>query len=168
MPRPIVWALGLLASATVAGLGTGDRLAAFGLAPARTAAPAGGASADPVVVLNADLRGHYTVHPSVEGRTLRMVVDTGASVVALTYEDAERVGLRPAPGAFTRPMGTANGVAMAAPVRIAELKVGDIRLTFVDAVVMPRGRLGTSLLGMSFLKRLKGFEVASSRLTLRG
>lgn len=168
MTRPILWALGLLASATVAGLGTGDRLAAFGLAPARPAASTTGPAGDPVVVLSADLRGHYTVHPSVEGRTLRMLVDTGASLVALTYEDAERAGLKPAPGAFTRPMSTANGVAMAAPVRIAELRVGEIRLTFVDAVVMPRGRLGTSLLGMSFLKRLKGFEVASSRLTLRG
>ena len=168
MPRPIVWAFGLLASATVAGLGMGDRLSAFGLAPARPSVPAGGTASDPVVVLNADLRGHYTVHPSVEGRTLRMLVDTGASVVALTYEDAERAGLKVRPEHFTRPMNTANGVAMAAPVRVAELKVGEIRVTYVDAVVMPRGRLGTSLLGMSFLKRLKGFEMSSSRLTLRG
>jgi aspartyl protease family protein len=166
MPRPIVWALGLLASATAAGLGMGDRLSALGLNPSRPTAAT--ASGDGVVVLSADLRGHYTVHPSVEGRTLRMLVDTGASVVALTFEDAERAGIRVRPEQFTRPMSTANGVAMAAPVRVAEIRIGEIRLTYVDAVVMPRGRLGASLLGMSFLKRLRGFEMASGRLTLRG
>jgi aspartyl protease family protein len=167
MPRPIVWACGLLVSATVTGLTFGDRLGPLGLAPTRSPA-ATGTVANPIVVLNADLRGHYMVHPSVEGRTLRMMVDTGASSVALTYEDAERAGIKLAPRDFNRPVGTANGVAMAASVRIAELKVGEIRLTFVDAMVLPRGKLGTSLLGMSFLKRLKGFEVASGRLTLRG
>ena len=175
MPRPILWALGVLASAAATGLATGDRLSALGLArpkPATVAAASNGTPpatpAEPVVVLNADLRGHYTVHPSVEGRTLRMMVDTGATSVALTYEDAERAGIKVRPQDFSRPVGTANGTVLAAPVRIAELKVGDIRLTYVEALVVPRGRLSTSLLGMSFLKRLKGFEVASGRLTLKG
>ena len=57
---------------------------------------------------------------------------------------------------------------MVAPVRIRELRVGDIAVRDVEAVVVPEGRLGTSLLGMSFLRRLKGFDMAGGRLTLRG
>jgi aspartyl protease family protein len=168
MSRPIVWAFGLLASAGAAGLGLGDRLGALGFSTQPQAAIATDAAGDPVVVLSADLRGHYKVHPVVEGRTVPMLVDTGASAVALTYEDAERAGIRVRPEDFTKPVGTANGTVKAAPVRVAEMRVGAIALTFVDAMVLPRGSLGTSLLGMSFLKRLKGFEMAQGRLTLRG
>ena len=168
MPRPIVWACGLLAGAAVAGLGLGDRLDGLGLAPRPEASAAASVAGDAVVVLSADLRGHYKVHPTVEGRTLAMMVDTGASAVALTYEDAEAAGIKVRPRDFTRPVGTANGMVSAAPVRIAEMRIGGIALTFVDALVLPQGRLGTSLLGMSFLKRLKGFEIAQGRLTLRG
>jgi aspartyl protease family protein len=57
---------------------------------------------------------------------------------------------------------------MVAPVRIRELRVGDIAVRDVEAVVVPEGRLGTSLLGMSFLRRLKGFDMAGGRLTLKG
>lgn len=172
MSRPIVWAAAILLGTVGVGLGFGNRLNGVGLqrpaAPATASAMAAPAPVDPVVVLNADLRGHYTVHPSVEGRTLRMMVDTGASLVALSQEDAERAGVKVAARDFTRPLGTANGVVMGAPVRLAELRIGEISVRWVDAVVVPRGRLGTSLLGMSFLKRLKGFEIAGGRLTLKG
>ena len=97
-----------------------------------------------------------------------MMVDTGASLVALSAEDAAKVGIRPNPGAYSRPISTANGNVMVAPVRIRELRVGDIAVRDVEAVVVPEGRLGTSLLGMSFLRRLKGFDMAGGRLTLKG
>jgi aspartyl protease family protein len=97
-----------------------------------------------------------------------MLVDTGASIVALSYDDARAVGLSVHPAAFTRKLSTANGVVEAAPVQIREIRVGEIVARNVDAVVLPRGRLETSLLGMSFLKRLGGFEIARGRLTLKG
>jgi len=97
-----------------------------------------------------------------------MLVDTGASIVALSYEDAETVGIRVTANDFTAQLRTANGVVEAAPVRLPEIRVGDILVENVDAVVLPRGRLGTSLLGMSFLRRLRGFEMSQGRLTLRG
>lgn len=171
MTRPLVWAFGLLASAAVTGLGVGDRLSALGLSPrpqAATATPAGAVASNPVVVVNADWRGHYSVHPSVEGRTIRMMVDTGATMVALSFEDAERAGIRVPPRDFRHPIGTANGVVMAAQVRIDELRLGDITVRGVEATVLPRGAMQGSLLGMSFLRRLKAFEVASGRLTLKG
>ena len=68
------------------------------------------------------------------------------------------------PGAIS----TANGIVAAASVRLAEVKVGDIAVRGVEALVLPPGKLGTSLLGMSFLKRLGGFEIAQGRLILKG
>jgi aspartyl protease family protein len=79
-----------------------------------------------VVTVPADRSGHFLVEPSVNGQRLRMIVDTGASVVALSYEDAASAGFRPAPGDFTVTVSTANGVAQAAPVRIDEIQIGDI------------------------------------------
>ena len=97
-----------------------------------------------------------------------MLVDTGATTVALTYEDAASAGIRPFPGDFTRRVSTANGSVAVAPVRLREVRIGDLTVRDVDAVVVPSGRLGTSLLGMSFLRHLGGFDIADNRLTLRG
>ncbi|WP_407528068.1 retropepsin-like aspartic protease family protein [Methylobacterium oryzisoli] len=171
MTRPLHWAFGVLAGAVALGGGTAERVAhLFGQTPAPAAAAVNGSGAGTAltVTLHQDLAGHYTVHPLVEGRRVRMMVDTGATLCAFTQDDAERAGIRLDPRAFTKPMGTANGVVRGAPVRIAEMQVGGITVRDVEAVVLPRGRLGTSLLGMSFLRRLRGFEVEAGRLTLRG
>lgn len=176
MTRPIIWATGtLVAVALAAGL-AGERIAAA-VKPAPPlaqrpgpvpASPAAFPPAERILVLQADGRGHFTLHPELEGLTVRMLVDTGASVVALTAEDAERAGIRPNPGDFRHAVATANGSVSAARVTIGELRVGDILVRDVEGMVLPAGRLGTSLLGMSFLRRLKGFEMAGGRLTLRG
>ena len=97
-----------------------------------------------------------------------MLVDTGASFVALSHEDAAMLGLKVSQKDFTRRSSTANGVVETAPVRIKEIRIGDIAVRDVEAVVLPPRALSTSLLGMSFLKRLEGFEVAKGRLVLRG
>lgn len=170
MTRPILWALGTLAAITLSSTLTGERLAArFGAA---TAPPApttkGAAQAAPVLTVSADLAGHFVLHPTLDGRRLRMLVDTGASLVALSYEDARLAGLRVEPRDFTRHLLTANGVVGAAPIRLREVRVGDITVRDVEGVVLPPGRLGTSLLGMSFLRRLRSFEIGAGRLTLRG
>ena len=120
-----------------------------------------------VMTVPADRRGHFLVEPSVNGQRIRMLVDTGASVVALSHEDAASAGFRPAPGDFTVTVSTANGVAQAAPVRIDEIQIGDITVRGVQAMVAKPGALNVSLLGMTFLKRLGGFEIAQGRLTLR-
>jgi aspartyl protease family protein len=120
-----------------------------------------------VVTLLADRRGHFLAEASVDGRRLRMMVDTGASVVALSHEDAASAGFQVAPADFTVPVHTANGATRAAPIRIAEIRIGDIVVRDVPAVVARPGALNVSLLGMTFLKRLGGFEIAQGRLTLR-
>ncbi len=170
MSRPILWAVGVLATTLVSAAMTSDRLAArFGGSERdvvmSTAEPAG----ERVVTVAADSRGHFLVHPSVNGRRIRMMVDTGASVVALTHEDARTLGVLPSSAQdYTRPVSTANGVVRVATVKLPALKVGDVEIRNVEAVVMPEGRLSTSLLGMSFLKKLRSFEIAGGRLTLRG
>jgi aspartyl protease family protein len=118
-------------------------------------------------VIWSDLRGHFIADPNINGTRVSMLVDTGASVVALSAEDASRIGMRPLPADFTVPISTANGVALAAPVVLREIAIGGIVVRDVRAVVMPRGRLNGSLLGMSFLRKLSHFEFANDRLTLK-
>ena len=126
------------------------------------------AAGSATVALHAVGNGHFLADVVVDGRSLRMVVDTGASLCALSEEDADRLGIRPRPGDYTREVSTANGVVRVAPVRLAHVQIGGIAVRDVEAVVIPRGKLGTSLLGMSFLKRLREFGIAGGRLTLRG
>ncbi|HEX8666259.1 MAG TPA: TIGR02281 family clan AA aspartic protease [Beijerinckiaceae bacterium] len=168
MPRPIVWALGILASSALSATTVGDRITkAFGLSIGRGSAAVERSEGGRIVV-SADLAGHFVVHPTLDGKRIRMMVDTGATFVALSHEDARLAGVAVPPGGYTRRIETANGVVAAAPVRFSEVRIGDIVVRGVDALVLPPGRLGTSLLGMSFLKRLGGFEVTQGRLILKG
>lgn len=122
---------------------------------------------DQPVTVDADPRGHFYLQPLLDDQPVRMVVDTGASVVALTYEDAERVGARLAPRDFTLKVSTANGIVEGAPFRIGEIKIKALIVRDVEAIVLPKGSLEVSLLGMSFLSRLGGFDISQGRLSLR-
>jgi aspartyl protease family protein len=172
MSRPIVWATATAMILVLSSTWTGLRLAAHVEASRGEGGEAqshiAGESGEAVVTVSADLAGHFVVHPSLDGRRVRMLIDTGASIVALSYEDAQMAGIAFSRANFTRKLATANGTVDAAPVRIREIQVGDIVVRNVDAVVLPQGRLATSLLGMSFLKRLDGFEIARGQLTLKG
>lgn len=110
--------------------------------------------------------GHWWADAVVDGRAVRLMVDTGATVVALTPDDARRLGLKLSEPDFSDEVRTAAGTARAARVRLASLSVGAVRVTEVEAVVVERG-LPHSLLGMSWLGRLSGFEASADALTLR-
>lgn len=178
MTRPIVWAIGTLVATALTATAAKDRLVARFAGGAPRAEPASSVASAPrpgeagpkesILTLAGDLRGHFVAHPAVDGRRVRMLVDTGASYVALSWEDAAMIGLKLEPRDFTLRMSTANGIASGAPVRLAEIRLGDITVRNVEAVVAQRGAMRTSLLGMSFLRRLNGFEVSKGRLTLRG
>lgn len=169
--RPIIWSLGI---AGVTGLlalnyaGSLDRFtrSAPALANASTSQPAG--PGDRLLAVNADYRGHYVVHPAIDNYRVKMMVDTGASFVALTDADARALGIRPDRAAYTIGLGTANGVVKGARVMLRELRLGDILVRDVEAVVLPAGALSVSLLGTSFLRRLRGYEVQGGRMILRG
>jgi len=119
------------------------------------------------IELPPDRGGQYHADVEIEGRTVPMLVDTGATLISLTAADAQRLGLSPAPADYTANVLTANGQAKAAPVTLREVRVGNLLVRNVAALVLPQGITGTSLLGMSFLQRLGGFEIASGNLVLR-
>lgn len=118
------------------------------------------------MILEADRFGHFQVDASINGRPAEAMVDTGATVVALSAESARKIGIVPARSAYTTPISTANGVVAAASVTLNDVRVGGIRVRNVAAVVVPDGLLSVNLLGMSFLSRLSKFELSGPRLVL--
>jgi len=110
--------------------------------------------------------GHFMTTAHLNGRPVQVMVDTGASVVALSYEDAERAGVFVRPGDFTHRVSTANGFARFAPVVLDTVSIGDIVVRNVQAAVSEPGRLQISLLGMTFLGRLSRTEMRSGVLVL--
>lgn len=123
------------------------------------------ATGGPAQVLKA-ADGHYWAEAEIEGRAVRVMVDTGASVVALTRDDAARLGLRLEPADFSATVVTASGPVRAAAVELQAVAVAGARVTAVDALVVEQG-LPHSLLGMSYLGRLSSFSATPAGLTLR-
>jgi aspartyl protease family protein len=118
------------------------------------------------ITLAPDSHGHFLVDARVDARPMDFVVDTGATMVALTARDAATLGIHPAFNDYTIAVQTANGIARAAPVTIGRVEVGSITIRDVSAIVMPEGALGQNLLGTSFLSRLHRYEYANGRLVL--
>jgi aspartyl protease family protein len=114
----------------------------------------------------ASRNNHFGVDAVIGGRQVSFLVDTGASIVALTADDARRLGIVPSSRDRTVKMDTANGIVEARRVRLAAIDVGPLTVQDVDAVVMPPGRLSQSLLGMSFLSRLRRYEFRSGQLVM--
>ena len=123
-------------------------------------------TADGAVRVRAHRDGHFYVDSRVNGQDVRFLIDTGASVVALSPADAERIGFHRAQLNFSQRLHTAGGIVRAAPVVIRSLQLGDIRLTNVRAVVNEES-LPHSLLGISALERLSGYEVRDGTMTLK-
>lgn len=117
--------------------------------------------------LKANPNGHYVTEAEINGATILVMVDTGATGVALSYEDAEKAGLRPRGLDFDVPVNTANGVAKAARVILRRVEVDNVRVRDVEGLVLPEGALQGSLLGMSFLGRLSSFKIENGVLYLR-
>jgi aspartyl protease family protein len=141
--------------------------AAPAAAPVSAAAPnpapqRGGAPNSLVFRANRD--GHVYVDAAVNGGNVRFVVDTGATPVALTLKDAMAAGISRQDLVFNRRMSTANGTTMAAAVKLRELRIGQLTVTDVPAVV--HEHLFMSLLGQSFLTRLDSYEMRDGALTL--
>ncbi|MBI1991190.1 MAG: TIGR02281 family clan AA aspartic protease [Betaproteobacteria bacterium] len=111
--------------------------------------PAGGKS----VTLLADSRGHFVTIAAINGITVRVLVDTGASLVSMSSSEAKRLGINYTAGqkAFT---STANGVVPTYRVKIDEVRIGDVTLNNVDGMVHVGDNLPIVLLGMSFLNRM--------------
>ena len=104
----------------------------------------------------------------INGARVAMVLDTGASSVVLTRDDAKAAGLPLEVLNYTVNIDTANGRTRAAPVTLDRIAIGGLVERSVEALVAQPGQLKTSLLGMSFLNRLQSWEVSGDRLVLHG
>ncbi len=118
------------------------------------------------VIINQRLGGEFAIAGKVNGAAVTFLFDTGASAVVLTAADARKAGINLAGIEFDLPVSTANGAARAAEVRLDQVAVGPIVLHDVGALVARPGALDESLLGMSFLERLKSYTVERDRLVL--
>lgn len=118
------------------------------------------------VIVNRRLSGEFAITGRVNGGRVTFLFDTGASAVVLTAADARRAGIAASGLTFDVPVTTANGAALAAEVRLDQIAVGPIVMRNVSALVARPGALDESLLGMSFLDRLKSYTVERDRLVL--
>jgi aspartyl protease family protein len=112
-------------------------------------------------------RGEFQIIAEINGARIPTVYDTGASAVVLTQEAAKAAGLPLDFLNYSVQVETANGRTRAAPVTLDRVRVGAIEERAVPALIAQPGQLRTSLLGMSFLNRLKSSEVRGDRLVLR-
>jgi aspartyl protease family protein len=118
------------------------------------------------VELKAGPHGHFYSRIRVNGRDVDAMVDTGASIVALTFEDAASAGIHVRDPEFTHRVSTANGVARVAMITLDSVAIDDIMVRNVRAAVAERGKLSKTLLGMSFLGQLRRTEMSRGVLVL--
>ena len=116
--------------------------------------------------IEADTRGHFVVEAKLNGRKAEVLVDTGATLVAINESVARRIGIKLTREDFRYKVSTANGDTKAAAVVIDEIAIGKIRVRDVQATVLSDKALDGILLGMSFLKQLDRFEVSDGTLVL--
>ena len=113
-----------------------------------------------------DSRGHFLTTAKMNGRNEEVLVDTGATYVALNESLARRLGIRLKDSDFKYKVRTANGITYAAAAIIDEIQIGRVRVQNVQASVSRDEALNTVLLGMSFLKKLNKFEISGNELVL--
>lgn len=116
------------------------------------------------LALRARADGHVFLTAAVNGASIPFIVDTGATMVALTHADALKAGVAGNLN-YTVPIHVASGVARAAPVMLQQIRIGALVVDNVEGMVV-QGEGGISLLGQSFLKRLQGYEMRGNILTL--
>jgi len=120
-------------------------------------------SGELIISLSRD--GHFYLDVMVNGVPMRFMIDTGASDIVLSLEEARRIGINPKKLIFNRPYQTANGMSFGANITLDEIEVGNTKFNNVSASVN-NADMGTSLLGMSFLRRFKKYEFYRDRLIL--
>ena len=119
-------------------------------------------------IMTADPTGHFRGTFVMNGKPVDAMVDTGATHVAINESTARRIGLHLIPSDFNRQVQTANGTTDVAMSALHSVEIGPIRRENVPVLVLPDSALSTSLIGMSFLKQLKTFNMSQGRLDLQG
>jgi aspartyl protease family protein len=120
---------------------------------------------DNQLIINLASDGHFYLDIKINQNPVRFMIDTGASDIILNLRDAQRVGLNIDQLIFNKPYQTANGMSFGASVRLKEIKISQIEFNDIYASVN-KNEMGTSLLGMAFLKKFKKYEVYQDKLIL--
>ncbi|PZM16103.1 TIGR02281 family clan AA aspartic protease [Rhizobium tubonense] len=118
------------------------------------------------VRLKANTQGHYTADFKINGKPVQGLIDTGATYVAVNESTARHLGFGAANLDFRNSVNTANGETKAAFVRLDRIEIGPIRVRDVDALVLRDSALSSTLIGVSFLKRLASYSVEDGALRL--
>jgi aspartyl protease family protein len=116
------------------------------------------------IAYRADALGHVVLTAMVNRAPIRFLVDTGASLVCLTPDDARAAGVKSDELVFNQIVQTGNGPAHAAIAVLREMRIEQLQVDNVQAAVIEK--LPQSVIGMSFLSRLKGFEMQNGVLTM--
>ena len=123
-------------------------------------------SGSTVTIYKDKQNGHFWTYARVNSGRVHFLVDTGASSVVLTLNDAKKSGVKIRDLEFNIPVSTAGGTNYGAHIKLKNIAVGAIALRDIDAIIIKEG-LETSLLGMSYLGELQKVEATRDRLFLR-
>ena len=111
--------------------------------------------------------GHFTITALVnDAERIDFLLDTGASNVSLTPQAAKSIGIDVGSLKYNYPLNTANGISWGARIKIDKMEIGPIIVYNIEGTVSKDGALDTPLLGMSFLNRLREFQIQGNKLTL--
>jgi len=144
-----------------------QRIAGELLPPGHSLSVSDGIGGKQAVRIRRRAGGHFRARALVNGQSVSMLVDTGATSIVLSHGDARAIGIDVGKLRYTIPSQTANGISYSAATTISSISVGSINMYNLDVKVAKPGALNESLLGMNFLTRLSSYEVAGDFLTLR-
>lgn len=117
------------------------------------------------IVINMSQNNHFYMKLRINGKDIKFMIDTGASDVVLNKQDAKLIGINFKKLIFNKRYQTANGISWGANILLERIKVGNVEFNDVQASVN-KSNMGTSLLGMSFLRKFKKYEFYQDRLIL--
>ena len=132
-----------------------------------SASPAAALSLPGTFTLDAGTNGHFSGSFQLNGRTVTGLVDTGATFVAMNEKTARQLGFTGNSLDFRYAVNTANGPAPAANVVLDRVEIGSVRTQGVEAFVLKDDALSGTLIGMSFLKKLKSYSVENGKMVLK-
>lgn len=125
------------------------------------------AKANPRVVLTSNNGGHFTARGLINGSHVDFLVDTGATIVFISREEARHVGIDLRKLNYNQTAMTAAGKTKFARVNLDKVSIGNIVVRNVEAAIAESDEVTHNLLGMTFLSRIKGFEFTGGRLIMR-
>lgn len=164
---PVVWACSAIVLIGAYSFREQGHLLALSMLEQPVTEPITTPSLNPEVMLMRAWDGHFRAVADVNDVPVGLLIDTGASLVLLRYDDARRIGLRDYQLDYTMAVTTANGRSFVAPVTFDEIRIGGVVIRDVEGAVARPDQLHSSLLGMSFIERLTEASIRNDRIILR-